>query len=83
MKNLKHVKLFESFNQSIIDKLKSGETFITSDASDVAPLMIKIQLDSSGNHEGTSDIPELKGLKFHYEFSHDNDGNSTYMLKRK
>ena len=80
---MKHIELFENFNQnfpinnSVLDKLVSGETVITKNPMDIAGLMIKIQIDGEGNHEGVSDLPELKGMKFHYEY---NDG--TYLLKR-
>ena len=83
---MRHLKKFnEEFNQnftpdnSILNKLISGETVITKNPTDIAGLMIKLQVDSQGNHEGISDLPELKGMKFHYEF---NSNDLTYLLKR-
>lgn len=79
---MKYLKKFnEELNQteeSIIKKLKSGETVITKNPSDIAGLMISVQIDAEGNHEGISDLPELKGMKFHYELHPD----LTYLLKR-
>ena len=78
-------KFNEDFNQkfpvvnSILKKLVSGETIITKNYMDVAGLLIKLQVDREGKEEGVSDLPELKGMKFHYEF---NPNDSSYLLKR-
>lgn len=83
---MRYLKKFnEEFNHkfpvvnSILKKLVSGETIITKNHMDIAGLLIKLQVDSEGNSEGVSDLPELKGMKFHYEF---NPNDSTYLLKR-
>jgi hypothetical protein len=78
-------KFNEDFNQkfpvdnSILKKLIAGETIITKNSMDLAGLLIKLQVDKEGNQVGVSDLPELKGMQFHYEF---NPNDLTYLLKR-
>ena len=49
----------------------------TNNPHDVARLYIKLQRDSEGNSIGVSDLPELKNMKFKYNYD---DG--TYYLQR-
>lgn len=75
---MKYIKQFESYSvdPSILDQLISGE-LVTKNPKDVSGLLIKIEIDGHGNHLAISDLPELKGMEFQYQYS-----NGTYALKR-
>ena len=89
MRKLKYIKLFENMlgtpNSSVLNKLSSGEFFVTRNPYDLATLYLAVQKDSSGKLTAvaTSKSPqELSGMTFTYNSIVDSSGNVTYELQR-